>query len=76
VTARIAARTPLGGLRGAVRIESFDNLPRAAPAGTEDLAGDPSFAGVRREMRDMLLDAVILQDHPHPPRGLFAQGVH
>jgi hypothetical protein len=46
------------------------------PDETRNFAGDPSFAGVRREMRDRLLDAVILQDHPHPPRGLLAQGVH
>ncbi len=43
---------------------------------TRNLAGDPSKAKVRGAMRGRLLEAVILQDYPHPPRDLFALGVH
>ena len=41
-----------------------------------NLAGDPASAAVRHELRDRLLDLVILQDYPHPHRDLFALGVH
>ncbi|MCY4411379.1 MAG: sulfatase-like hydrolase/transferase [Caldilineaceae bacterium] len=43
---------------------------------TRNLAGDASKAKIRGAMRDRLLEAVILQDYPHPPRDLFALGVH
>lgn len=43
---------------------------------TRNLAGDPCHAETRRAMRDRLLEEVILQDFPHPPRDLFALGVH
>ena len=39
-------------------------------------AGDPDFAVVRGEMRDRLLEEVILQDYPHSPRSRFAYDVH
>ena len=48
----------------------------ADPDETQNLAFDPAFAGVRTEMRDRLLEAVVLQDYPHTPRGLFAHGAH
>ncbi len=37
---------------------------------------DPACRDALTELRERLLDAVILQDHPHPPRGLFSHGVH
>jgi len=46
------------------------------PGEQRNLAGDPGHAEVRARMRDLLLDLVIRQDHPHPPRDLFAHGVH
>ena len=41
-----------------------------------NLACDPKFAAIRQEMRDRLLELVILQDYPQPQRDLFALGVH
>jgi arylsulfatase A-like enzyme len=41
-----------------------------------NLARDAAHASVRRELRDRLLDLVILQDYPQTPRDLFALGVH
>jgi hypothetical protein len=46
------------------------------PDEQRNLAGDPAFATVRRNMRDRLLEHVILQDYPQSPRDLFAIGVH
>lgn len=46
------------------------------PDETYNLAGDDGYAAVRRSMRDRLLEEIILQDYPHPPRDLFALGVH
>ena len=43
---------------------------------TRNLAGDSGHAETRRAMRDRLLEELILQDFPHPPRDLFALGVH
>ena len=42
------------------------------PEEQRNLAGDPACAGVRRELRDL----VILQDYPHSPREVFSLGVH
>ena len=36
----------------------------------------PAHAATRNELRDRLLDLVILQDYPHTHRDLFALGVH
>lgn len=46
------------------------------PDETINLAGDSGYAPARREMRDRLLESVILQDYPHTERELFAIGVH
>jgi arylsulfatase len=46
------------------------------PDEQRNLAGDPAQASVRQELRDRLMDLIILQDHPHTPRELFAHGVH
>ena len=46
------------------------------PDEQRNLAGDATHAAVRREMRDRLLDLVILQDYPSTVRSLFALGVH
>ncbi|NLC56570.1 MAG: sulfatase-like hydrolase/transferase [Armatimonadetes bacterium] len=39
-------------------------------------AGDPACAAVRAELRDQLLERLIAQEHPFPPRGLFGLGTH
>jgi hypothetical protein len=49
---------------------------REDPEEQRNLAGDPGHARVRQELRDLLFDQVVLQDYPHPPRGLFALDVH
>ena len=46
------------------------------PDETRNLAHDPDGAEVRRRLRDTLLEAIILQDHPHTPRSLYQLGVH
>ena len=46
------------------------------PGEQRNLAADPAHAATRNELRDRLLDLVILQDYPHTHRDLFALGVH
>jgi arylsulfatase A-like enzyme len=46
------------------------------PDETRNLVCDAGHKAVRREMRDRLLEEIILQDYPHTPRGLFALGAH
>ncbi len=46
------------------------------PAEQINLAEEPNHASIRNELRDRLLEKVILQDYPHPTRNLFAHGVH
>ena len=43
---------------------------------TKGLAHYPDFAEIRLRMCDCLLEAVVLQDHPHTPRSLYQLGVH
>lgn len=49
---------------------------RDDPDEQRNLAGDAGYARVRTEMRDRLLDRIILEDYPHTRRGLFSQGVY
>ena len=49
---------------------------REDPNETKNLAFDPRFAPARSRLRDRLMELMILQDYPHPPRGRFALGVH
>lgn len=37
---------------------------------------DDACADVRHDLRDRLMERIVLQDHPHTLRDLFAQGVH
>jgi arylsulfatase A-like enzyme len=46
------------------------------PDETINLVGECGYETIRSEMRDRLLESVILQDHPHTPRSLYALGVH
>ena len=46
------------------------------PDETSNLAGDPGHAAVRAELRDRLLELVIMQDYPKTRRELWGFGVH
>jgi len=46
------------------------------PEEQRNLAGDPAHTAVRRDLRDRLLEQIILQDYPHSPREVFSLGVH
>ena len=46
------------------------------PDEQNNLADDPDCVDIRNQMRDRLLEHVILQDYPHSTRDLFAIGVH
>lgn len=43
---------------------------------TRNLAGETGHAETRAALRDRLLEELVLQDFPHPPRDLIALGVH
>ncbi len=45
------------------------------PDEQHNLVRDPAYGGVRRDLRDRLLELLILQDYPHSPRSRFAFGV-
>ena len=45
------------------------------PDEQRNLARDPAYDGSRRDLRDRLLELLIVQDYPHSPRGRFAYGV-
>lgn len=44
------------------------------PGEQRNLAHDPAHRATRQELRDRLLELVVLQDWPHPPRDLYAVG--
>ncbi|MGB2821741.1 MAG: sulfatase-like hydrolase/transferase [Phycisphaerae bacterium] len=46
------------------------------PDETTNLAYEEELAPVRAALRDCLLEAIVLQDHPHTPRSLYQLGVH
>lgn len=46
------------------------------PDEQHNLVGDAAYAKVRTDMRDRLLNAVILQDYPHTRRDCFSLGVY
>ncbi len=45
------------------------------PDEQRNLVHDPAYDGTRRDLRDRLLELLIVQDYPHSPRGRFAYGV-
>jgi arylsulfatase A-like enzyme len=49
---------------------------REDPNELRNLAFDPRFANARSRLRDRLMELLVLQDYPHPPRSRFALGVH
>lgn len=46
------------------------------PDEQNNLVSDPSCEDIRHSLRDQLLEMIVLQDFPHTPRDLYAQGVH
>ena len=83
----IDSRTPMNWAR-TVRTEEWRYTLYPGEAGeqlfhicddideTRNLAGETGHAETRRALRDRLLEELVLQDFPHPPRDLFALGVH
>ena len=56
-------------------MSSSSTSPRT-PTSSATWRPTPAHAATRNELRDRLLDLVILQDYPHTHRDLFALGVH
>ena len=48
----------------------------ADPEERENLAADPARRRRRAQMRDRLLDHLVMERYPHSPRDLFRLGVH
>jgi arylsulfatase A-like enzyme len=48
----------------------------ADPDEQENLAADPAHHALRTQMRDRLLEHLLVERYPHPPRDLFRLGVH
>lgn len=48
----------------------------ADPDEQENLAAGPARQGLRARMRDRLLEHLLVERYPHPPRDLFRIGVH
>jgi len=48
----------------------------ADPDEQHNVVADPAFADIRRELRDQLVELIVLQDFPKTRRELFALGVH
>jgi len=46
------------------------------PDEQRNLAADPGHAETRRELRDRLMELIVMQDYPKTRRELFALGVH
>ena len=46
------------------------------PDEQKNLAADPAHAATRAELRDKLLELIVMQDHPKTRRDLWALGVH
>jgi arylsulfatase len=49
---------------------------RTDPDEQRNLVADPSYSSVRQDLRDQLLELVVMQDYPKTRRELFALGVH
>lgn len=48
----------------------------ADPDEQENLAADPAHRRQREQMRDLLLQHLLVERYPHPPRDLFRLGAH
>ena len=41
-----------------------------------NIVADPAYSGTRQELRDRLMELMVMQDYPKTRRELFALGVH
>ena len=46
------------------------------PDEQHNLCADPAHADCRRDLRDQLIELIVMQDYPKTRRELFALGVH
>lgn len=49
---------------------------RQDPDEQPNIVADPAYTGMRQELRDRLMELVVMQDYPKTRRDLFALGVH
>ena len=49
---------------------------RSDPDEQRNIVADPAYAEIRQELRDELIELIVLQDYPKTRRNLFALGVH
>ena len=49
---------------------------RTDPDEQHNVVADPAYARIRQELRDRLLELIVMQDYPKTRRELFALGVH
>ncbi|NIA06430.1 MAG: sulfatase-like hydrolase/transferase [Actinobacteria bacterium] len=49
---------------------------RKDPDEQHNRVADPNYADIRRELRDRLMELIVMQDYPKTRRNLFALGVH
>lgn len=49
---------------------------RQDPDEQRNIVADPAYTGMRQELRDRLMELVVMQDYPKTRRDLFALGVH
>ncbi len=49
---------------------------RDDPDEQHNIVAEPEYGSVRQELRDQLMELIVLQDHPKTRRDLFALGVH
>jgi len=55
--------------------EQLFNL-RDDPDEQQNIVANPAYAKVRQELRDRLMELIVMQDYPKTRRELFALGVH
>ena len=41
-----------------------------------NIVSDPEYATIRQDLRDRLLELIVMQDYPMPRRDLYALGIH
>ncbi len=56
-------------------IEEMYDL-EADPDEQKNLVNDPEHTALHRELKDRLMEQIIRQDYPVPPRDLFLFGIH
>jgi len=57
-------------------VDESDPVPKAPPHEIHHVAGDPAREAVHRQLRDKLVEMIVMQGCPRTRRELFALGVH